>query len=132
MTPMSAKRSENDPATDPEVEPAYRSLVERVPAIVYVDPADPEPTAPSNVSPFIETMLGYPPEVATGDGGWWASALHPDDRERVLAEWVPQRRVGRTVLRRVSPARSGRTHRLDPRRGRAPRDPEGHRWHWQA
>jgi PAS domain S-box-containing protein len=87
VTPMSAKRSEIDPATDPEVEPPYRSLVERVPAIVYVDPAGPEPTAPSYVSPFIETMLGYPPEVATGDGGWWASALHPDDRERVLAEW---------------------------------------------
>ena len=84
---MSAKRSENDAATDHEVEPPYRSLVERVPAIVYVDPAGPEPTAPSYVSPFIETMLGYPPEVATGDEGWWASALHPDDRERVLAEW---------------------------------------------
>ena len=70
-----------------EVELPYRSLVERVPAIVYVDPAGPEPTAPSYVSPFIETMLGYPPEVATGDGGWWAGALHPDDRERVLAEW---------------------------------------------
>lgn len=87
MTPKSAKRSENDAATDHEVEPPYRSLVERVPAIVYVDPAGPEPTAPSYVSPFIETMLGYPPEIATGDAGWWASALHPDDRDRVLAEW---------------------------------------------
>jgi PAS domain S-box-containing protein len=87
VTPKRTKRSENDAATDHEVEPPYRSLVERVPAIVYVDPAGPEPTAPSYVSPFIETMLGYPPEVATGDAGWWASALHPDDRDRVLAEW---------------------------------------------
>jgi PAS domain S-box-containing protein len=87
VTPMSAERSENDAATEHEVELPYRSLVERVPAIVYVDPAGPEPTAPSYVSPFIETMLGYPPEVATGNAGWWARALHPDDRERVLAEW---------------------------------------------
>ena len=87
MTPMSAKRSENDAATEHDVELPYRSLVERVPAIVYVDPTGPEPTSPSYVSPFIETMLGYTPEVATGDAGWWARALHPDDRERVLAEW---------------------------------------------
>jgi PAS domain S-box-containing protein len=39
------------------------------------------------VSPFIEQMLGYSPEIATGDPEWWAQALHPDDRERVLAEW---------------------------------------------
>jgi PAS domain S-box-containing protein len=84
---MSAKRSEDDSATEQEVELPYRSLVERVPAIVYVDPAGPEPTSPTYVSPFIQTMLGYPPEVATGDAGWWASALHPDDRDRVLAEW---------------------------------------------
>jgi PAS domain S-box-containing protein len=87
VTPMSANRSEDDAATEHEVELPYRSLVERVPAIVYVDPAGPEPTAPSYVSPFIETMLGYPPEVATGDTAWWARALHPDDRDRVLAEW---------------------------------------------
>jgi PAS domain S-box-containing protein len=59
-----------------------------VPAIVYVDPAGPEPTAPTYISPFIEQMLGYAPEVATGDPEWWAQALHPDDRERVLAEWT--------------------------------------------
>jgi PAS domain S-box-containing protein len=88
VTPMSAKRSEDEAATEHEFELPYRSLVERVPAIVYVDPAGPEPTSPTYVSPFIETMLGYPPDVATGDPGWWASALHPDDRARVLAEWT--------------------------------------------
>jgi PAS domain S-box-containing protein len=88
MTPMSAKRSNGGSATEHEAELPYRSLVERVPAIVYVDPAGPEPTAPTYVSPFIETMLGYPAAVATGDPEWWARALHPDDRERVLAEWT--------------------------------------------
>jgi PAS domain S-box-containing protein len=88
MTPMSARRSRRSrAATEPDAELPYRSLVERVPAIVYVDPAGPEPTAPTYVSPFIEQMLGYSPEIATGDPEWWAQALHPDDRERVLAEW---------------------------------------------
>jgi PAS domain S-box-containing protein len=89
MTPMSAKRSRGGVSTaDHDAELPYRSLVERVPAIVYVDPAGPEPTSPTYVSPFIETMLGYPVAVATGDPEWWARALHPDDRERVLAEWT--------------------------------------------
>lgn len=88
MTPMRAKRSKTGGVvTDHEAELPYRSLVERVPAIVYIDPAGPEPTSPTYVSPFIEQLLGYPPEVATGNPEWWAQALHPDDRERVLAEW---------------------------------------------
>jgi PAS domain S-box-containing protein len=88
VTPMSVKGSKGGGvATDPAVEPPYRSLVERVPAIVYVDPAGPEPTSPTYVSPFIEQMLGYSPDVATGNPQWWAQALHPDDRERTLREW---------------------------------------------
>jgi PAS domain S-box-containing protein len=88
MTPMRAKRSEDRSVVpDPEAEFPYRSLVERVPAIVYIDPVGPQPTSPPYVSPFIEQLLGYSPDIATGDPGWWAEALHPDDRDRVLAEW---------------------------------------------
>ncbi len=88
MTSMSAERSTGDRgASDRIAELPYRSLVERVPAIVYVDPVGPDPTSPTYVSPFIEQLLGYAPEVATGDPEWWAQALHPDDRERVQAEW---------------------------------------------
>jgi PAS domain S-box-containing protein len=95
MTPMSAKRSRRGRAgTDHGAELPYRSLVERVPAIVYIDPAGPEPTSPTYVSPFIEQLLGYAPEVATGDPAWWAQALHPDDRERVLAEWTRSDETG--------------------------------------
>jgi PAS domain S-box-containing protein len=88
MTPKRAKRPKGDGVeTGHDTELPYRSLVERVPAIVYVDPVGPEPTSPTYVSPFVEQLLGYPAEVATGDPEWWAQALHPDDRERVLAEW---------------------------------------------
>jgi PAS domain S-box-containing protein len=89
MAPIDSKRSEAAEAdgTERSEELPFRSLVERVPAIVYVDPAGPEPTAPTYVSPFITAMLGYSPAESTGRAEWWAGILHPDDRDRVLAEW---------------------------------------------
>lgn len=94
MTPKARRPKGRGTASGPDAELPYRSLVERVPAIVYVDPAGPEPTSPTYVSPFIETLLGYTPEVATGDPQWWAKTLHPDDRERVLAEWTKSDETG--------------------------------------
>jgi hypothetical protein len=89
MAPMTSKGRKSTRVaggTESEELP-FRSLVERVPAIVYVDPAGPEPTAPTYVSPFITQMLGYTPDQATAGAEWWSEILHPDDRERVLAEW---------------------------------------------
>lgn len=95
MTPIRGKRSRGGgDSTRQEAELPYRSLVERVPAIVYIDPVGPEPTSPTYVSPFVEQLLGYSAEVATGDPEWWARALHPDDRERVLAEWTKSDETG--------------------------------------
>lgn len=95
MTPIRGKRSRGGgDSTRQEAELPYRSLVERVPAIVYIDPVGPEPTSPTYVSPFVEQLLGYSAEVATGDPAWWARALHPDDRERVLAEWTKSDETG--------------------------------------
>ena len=87
MTPMRARRSNGRVVTH-DGELPYRSLVERVPAIVYVDPAGPETTSPTYVSPYIEAVLGYSPAEATGNPDWWTETLHPDDREGVLAEWL--------------------------------------------
>jgi PAS domain S-box-containing protein len=95
MSPIRSRGSK--PAGPPAAtadEAPFRSLVERVPAIVYVDPAGPEPTSPTYVSPFIEELLGYPPEVAMGDAAWWSEVLHPDDRERALAEWTRSDETG--------------------------------------
>src|SRR5687767_6495188 len=95
MAPITSKPGAvNANGTERSEELPFRSLVERVPAIVYVDPAGPEPTAPTYVSPFITQMLGYSPGEATGGGGWWSSILHPDDRERVLAEWTRSDETG--------------------------------------
>ena len=68
-----------------EAEEKYRTLVERIPAIIYVqEPNDPNRT--TYVSPQYEAILGYPLEQDLGDPDHWVRIMHPEDRERVLAE----------------------------------------------
>jgi diguanylate cyclase (GGDEF)-like protein/PAS domain S-box-containing protein len=68
-----------------EAEERYRTLVERVPAIVYVQEPG-EPSRTTYVSPQNEAILGYAPEECLADPDHWVKILHPDDRERVLEE----------------------------------------------
>ncbi len=65
------------------VEPAFRSLVERLPAVVYV--ADPDRTDASYVSPWLESLTGQSPQDWTGGVGGWLRAVHPDDRDGVVS-----------------------------------------------
>ena len=67
-----------------EAEQKYRTLVEQVPAVTYVDRVTDGPDEPLYTSPQIEDMLGYTPEEWL-EGRLWPERLHPDDRERVLA-----------------------------------------------
>lgn len=66
-----------------EAEERYRTLVEQIPAVTYIDPVD-NPDASLYTSPQIERMLGYTPEEWI-TGRLWYECLHPEDRERVLA-----------------------------------------------
>jgi diguanylate cyclase (GGDEF)-like protein/PAS domain S-box-containing protein len=65
-----------------ESEERYRTLVEQIPAVTYIDRADGS-DEPLYTSPQIEEMLGYTPEEWL-EGRLWPERLHPDDRERVL------------------------------------------------
>ncbi len=72
-----------------ESEIRYRTLVEQIPAITYLDAAD--PSNPQGfislyVSPQFETLLGYSPAEYQADQTLWERLLYPEDRERVLAE----------------------------------------------
>jgi len=62
----------------------YRRLVERLPVIVYTSEIGEEGEW-HYVSPQVEEILGYSAEEFKGDRGLWARLLHPDDRERALA-----------------------------------------------
>jgi PAS domain S-box-containing protein len=64
----------------------YRSLVEAIPAMTYVEhatPDEPEESRYSFVSPQIEEILGFTPEEATNDPLFFERTLHPDDLERI-------------------------------------------------
>ena len=66
-----------------EAEERYRTLVEQIPAVTYIDPVD-DPDTSLYTSPQIEQMLGYTPQEWHNEK-LWPRRLHPDDRERVLA-----------------------------------------------
>jgi PAS domain S-box-containing protein len=67
-----------------EVEALYGGLIAALPAVVYV--AEPEPPYASiYVSPSIAT-LGFRLEEWVGNPAIWLEILHPEDRDRVLAE----------------------------------------------
>jgi PAS domain S-box-containing protein len=67
-----------------ETQRRFQALVERLPAVTYV--ADAETRRYRYLSPQIENLSGYPVQRWIDDPNLWAKALHPDDRERVLAE----------------------------------------------
>jgi PAS domain S-box-containing protein len=68
-----------------EAEARYRTLIETIPAVTYVADWD-ETGSFRYVSPQIEELLGHPPEHWLGNTGVWEKHIHPDDRERVIAE----------------------------------------------
>jgi PAS domain S-box-containing protein len=66
-----------------ESDERFRMLVERLPGIVYID----EPGARGRyISPQIESLLGYSADEWLENPERWEAALHPDDRERAIAE----------------------------------------------
>jgi len=91
-----------------ESEARYRTLVEQIPAVTYVAALD-EASTTLYVSPQIEAMIGFTPAEYAANPGIWHERLHPDDRERVLAEVLESRARGvplRSEYRMI--ARDGR------------------------
>jgi PAS domain S-box-containing protein len=63
---------------------AYRSLVEGVPAILYIDEVD-DVSSNRYTSPQVIELLGFTPDEWSGDADLWLRQLHPEDRERAIA-----------------------------------------------
>ncbi len=61
-----------------------RRLVEGLPLVMYVE----DENALTYISPQIESLLGYPEAAWLTDTDLWRRSLHPDDRDRVLAEYT--------------------------------------------
>ena len=66
-------------------EARYRTLVEQLPLAIYVNDLD-EAGTPLYRSPATEAITGRSPQEWTADPGLLAAIVHPDDRDRVLAD----------------------------------------------
>jgi len=60
----------------------YRTLVERLPLVTYVNDVEPD-VPPLYVSPQIEELLGYPVDAWLSDAGFATTVIHPDDLPRM-------------------------------------------------
>ena len=68
-----------------ELELRYRGIIDRLPALLYVDAVD--ATRPMiDVSPGVEDLLGIPRDEFLSRPYAWADSIHPDDLDGVLAE----------------------------------------------
>ena len=70
-----------------EAEARYRTLVEQVPTVVFMETLGDGAGLGElvYVSPQVEALLGYPVESWLTEPELWERSLHPDDRERTLA-----------------------------------------------
>jgi diguanylate cyclase (GGDEF)-like protein/PAS domain S-box-containing protein len=80
---MSSSTTDGSNAYD-DVARRYRTLVEQLPLVVYVDALD---AMSSNIftSAQVEPLLGYTVSEWLSETNLFARTLHPDDRDRVLA-----------------------------------------------
>ncbi len=68
-----------------DAEKQYRLLVEKLPAVVFMDVFD-NPQHTQYISPRMKDLLGYTPEEWEAETDIWENSLHPDDYDRVIAE----------------------------------------------
>lgn len=66
-----------------DAEGRYRTLVEQVPAVVFIERLDEHPGL--TLSAQVTALLGYPPEALAVGHPRWIDLVHPDDRSRVAA-----------------------------------------------
>jgi diguanylate cyclase (GGDEF)-like protein/PAS domain S-box-containing protein len=78
-----------------EAEERYRTFVETIPAMTYIQEIKDGTSATIYVSPQVEDIVGYTPEECTATPDLWKRILHPEDRDRVLAEDRHSHEIGK-------------------------------------
>jgi PAS domain-containing protein len=86
LNPLSGKRESNHADLDvPGVEAIYRTLVEQIPAVVFMAVLD-KGIGEAYVSPQIEELLGFSQAEWLNDPVRWYHQIHPDDKDRWSAD----------------------------------------------
>jgi PAS domain S-box-containing protein len=89
-----------------EAEAKYRTLVEQIPAVIYLDRYDSGETL--YISPYVESMLGYTPEDWKSHPRLCYDIIHPEDLEYVLNATSKSQQTGVVTLEYRYIARDGR------------------------
>ena len=94
-------------------EELYRTVVEQIPAITYLDVVRKETTSSYPtvyISPQVEKVLGVTPQEWIEDPALWLHLLHPEDRERMIEADVQTNLNGQPFSQEYRMiARDGRT-----------------------
>ena len=69
----------------PSREDRYRGIVERLPAVLYIDSVEPD-RAMIDISPDVEALFGIARDELLERPNAWVDAIHPEDLDRVVAE----------------------------------------------
>jgi PAS domain S-box-containing protein len=80
-----------------EAEDRYRTLVEQVPAAIYIETLD-GPSTNIYISPQVLELTGYAQEEWIEDPDLWGKVIHPDDRDRELTAAIDHHRTGAPYL----------------------------------
>jgi len=85
---IGTNRSPHGTDDDGELETRFRTLVEQIPAIVYIwsVKGSLDEVVEEFVSPQIEEVLGFRSEEWMANPRLWVDTLHPDDRDEVIGE----------------------------------------------
>ena len=110
-----------------EAEGRFRTLVEQLPAITFIE--DAVTGADIYVSPQLETMYGYTPEEWVADPHLWERRLHPDDHDWVVASNAEEDGDGIWSVDYRSFTRDGRMIWVH-NEARLIRDPDGAPLYW--
>jgi PAS domain S-box-containing protein len=76
-----------------EANERFQTLAEQLPLVSYIE-YPPSDGRPPYVSPQIGQLVGIPPEGWITDSGTFTKVLHPEDRDKVLAEQAQSRATG--------------------------------------
>jgi PAS domain S-box-containing protein len=74
------------------------AIIQSLPMVLYLEPHDANPRAPTYVSGDLQAISGFSHEEIGAQPGIWAERLHADDRNRVLAALEARRRTGRSSI----------------------------------
>jgi PAS domain S-box-containing protein len=112
----------------------FRSVIEHLPAIVYIEELPSEGTQGKlrYVSPQVEALLGFSVEEWLGDPLAWARQLHPEDRDRVRAIYECIEQTGEPFQAEYRMYARDGSVRWFRDEAAVVRDPLGQAIHWQG